>query len=133
MREPFVVALPTRHSLVRNRKTSVSELAGEGFILYPRDQRPGLFEQINEICKQAGFRPRVVQHASNISTIVSFVAAGLGIAIVPQSVSKIPWSGVVYRPLHGTSTESVIALAYRQGLMSVLQQRFIQCMANRQD
>lgn len=131
LREPFVVALPTRHPLARRGKISISNLASEGFVHYPRDRGPGLFQQVNEICQQAGFKPTVVQHASNISTIVSFVAAGLGVAILPESISKMPWSGVIYRPLQGATIESVIAIAFRKDSNSVLHKHFIDCLASR--
>ena len=49
------------------------------------------------------------------STLVSFVAAGLGVALVPASVQHLRITGAVYRPLAGASPMVELAVATRQG------------------
>lgn len=49
------------------------------------------------------------------ATLVSFVAAGLGVALVPASVRHLQITGARYRPLAGTTREVELAVAVRQG------------------
>ena len=53
------------------------------------------------LCRDAGFAPRIRQEVGETSTLVTFVAAGLGVAIVPEPVSALGVAGATYRPLTG--------------------------------
>src|SRR5262249_18354507 len=96
--EPFVAALPVGHVLSRHKRIALAMLAGEPFVLQARSRGPGSHDQILAICRGAGFSPRVVQEGSPID-VVSLVASGAGVAIVPASLRAIRRAGVVYRPL----------------------------------
>ena len=52
-------------------------------------------------CQRAGFSPRVGQEASQITSIINLVAAGLGVSLVPASMQQVHSPGVVYRPILG--------------------------------
>ncbi|MDX1965083.1 MAG: LysR substrate-binding domain-containing protein [Pirellulales bacterium] len=125
--EPFVAAVPRKHPLARVKKAKPALLANENFIVYPRDERPGLYVQVLKICEQAGFEPRIVQQSSQIPTILSLVAAGLGIAIVPASVLNTPWKGVIPLPLV-TSYRSEIAVAALQSCDNPAAKPFLQSL-----
>lgn len=49
------------------------------------------------------------------ATLVSFVAAGLGVSLVPESVSHMTVEGAVYRPLSGGGDTVDLAIAWRRG------------------
>jgi DNA-binding transcriptional LysR family regulator len=61
------------------------------------------------MCEAAGFSPRVSHEVVETSTLVSFVAAGLGIAVVPEGVSKLGVPGVRYSRLKGATVELSVA------------------------
>lgn len=96
--ESLVVALPSTHRLADAEVVRLADLRDEGFITYPADRGAALYEETLRLCRAAGFDPRIVQEASEIATICGLVAAGLGVAIVPSSVSAITLGGVAYRP-----------------------------------
>jgi DNA-binding transcriptional LysR family regulator len=96
--EPLLLALPAEHRLAHEDAARVADLRDEGFITYPADRGAGLYEETLRLCHDAGFDPKIVQEANEISTIIGMVAAGLGVAIVPSSVGAIAPGGVVYRP-----------------------------------
>ena len=50
-------------------------------------------------CAEAGFVPRVHNEVEETSTLVTLVAAGLGVAIVPEPTAALDIAGVCYRPL----------------------------------
>jgi DNA-binding transcriptional LysR family regulator len=56
------------------------------------------YDAINKIYEDAGFTPNVVQTAKEQHTMVSLVAAGIGIVIVPESTQIIKIEGIVYKP-----------------------------------
>ncbi len=106
LHEDMAVALPARHALARRPSLTLKDLAAETFILYRRRHSPeqdgrGLYDVIIAACAEAGFSPHVGQEAPRIVSTLNLVAAGLGITIVPASLSRLPLEGVTYRPLKG--------------------------------
>ena len=59
----------------------------------------GYYDSIINLCKNNGFTPKIVQVAQEQQTIISLVAAELGIAIVPNSTMNIRNENVIYLPL----------------------------------
>jgi DNA-binding transcriptional LysR family regulator len=113
MREPLIAALPARRRWPR--RLALASLAREPFILFPRQSGVGLYDQIVGFCRDAGFVPRVAQEAILMPTIVSLVATGMGVALVPASLRHMQRTGVVYRPLSETSPLIEMGLAWREG------------------
>jgi DNA-binding transcriptional LysR family regulator len=114
LQESLVLALSQTHPLSAQTKVSLSTLADELFILFPAKLGPVFYEQIIQLCQQAGFRPKVAQEAVQMQTIVGLVAAGMGIAFVPASMQNFHRSGVVYKPLQEQTPQTGLYLAWRQ-------------------
>jgi len=74
-------------------------LADDAFILYPRYNGRALFDSIVSACQRAGFSPRILQVAPQLTSVVNLVATGIGVSIVPKSMAQVATDGVVYRPL----------------------------------
>ena len=113
MREPLVAALPARRRWPQ--RLALAALAQEPFILFPRQAGAGLYDLIVGYCSDAGFTPRIEQEAIQMPTIVSLVAAGMGVALVPASLRHMRRTGVVYRRLAETSPLMEVGLAWREG------------------
>jgi DNA-binding transcriptional LysR family regulator len=60
---------------------------------------PGSNEWLIHACRKAGFSPRVLQDADREPAVISFVAAGLGVALLPEQIKRLPHEGVIFRPL----------------------------------
>jgi len=101
LQEDMAAAFPGRHRLTRLKQLTLKDLADETFILYRRPDGRGLYDVIVSACTEAGFSPHVGQEAPRIVSTLNLVAAGLGITIVPASLSRLPLEGVTYRPLTG--------------------------------
>jgi DNA-binding transcriptional LysR family regulator len=109
--EPLVAALPSaRHWPAR---VPLASLAAEPFVVFPRTTGAWLYDTIVGFCQRAGFVPRIEQEAIQMQTIVSLVAAGMGVALVPASLHHLRRTGVVYRPLIEKSPAVEIGLAQR--------------------
>lgn len=124
--EALVVALPEAHRLTNQSSVSLRSLSNDPFILFPRTLAPGLYDQIITLCQQADFSPIVAQEAIQMQTIVSLVAAEMGVAIVPQSLQHLQRTGVVYKPIQQSTTLVAIAMIWRQNDTSPTVQRFLE-------
>jgi DNA-binding transcriptional LysR family regulator len=125
LREPLLLAMPRGHSFGRRRRVAVQSLREEPFILLPREAAPGLHDQIIGMCTRAGFRPNIVQEASEVQTIISLVSAGLGIAIVPASIQSLHRERVLYRRLSGGVSMTATAVAYENANRSMILRTFL--------
>ena len=115
VKEDMVVALPCTHPLARSgAPVSLSALAAETFILFPRSIGAGLYDMVTGACERAGFIPRLGQEAPQITSIVPMVGAGFGVSIVPRSTSQIQTDEVVYLPISGDAPKAHISLAWRR-------------------
>lgn len=124
--EALVVALPEAHGLANQSSVSLRSLSNDPFILFPRTLAPGLYDQIITLCQQADFSPIVAQEAIQMQTIVSLVAAEMGVAIVPESLQHLQRTGVVYKPIQQSTTLVAIAMIWRQNDTSPTVQRFLE-------
>jgi len=97
-RERLCVVLPTDHPLADHAEIRLTDLAHETFaILNPNESQ--FAQEIWTRCLGAGFTPRVSQQVIEATSLVSLVAAGLGLAIVPEFVGCLRHARVVCRPL----------------------------------
>jgi DNA-binding transcriptional LysR family regulator len=128
LEEPMLVALPSEHALALSdgdAGISLKRLAGETFILYG-PPGTGMYDATIAACRAAGFSPRVGQQAPRITSTLSLIAAGLGIALVPASLKRMNMDGVAYRRLTGTvKPKAVLNLASRRGDPSSVVRQFI--------
>ena len=124
-REPLIVALPETHHLADRAQVELRELSTEPFILFPRSLAPGLYDPIVSLCQEAGFSPIAAQEALQMQTIVSLVAAEIGVAIVPESMQNFQRCGVVYKPLQESTFIVAIALIWRIAPTAAVQ-RFLE-------
>jgi DNA-binding transcriptional LysR family regulator len=112
--EAMLAALPADHPLCRRKWLRVQDLRDEAFVLFPRPVGSGLYDAIYAACQRAGFRPRIGQEAPQMASIVSLVAAGFGISLVPESMRHIHTEGIRYLPLRGDAPRAMLDLAYRR-------------------
>ena len=95
--EPLVLALPAAHPLATARRLSAAQVLAQPLVLFPRRILPSIADALFALYHAHGQSPQVAQEAIQMQTIVNLVAAGLGLAWVPRSVTRFERSGVVYR------------------------------------
>jgi len=127
LEEPMVAALPSGHALSAGAEPlPLAALAGETFVLYRRPVGPGLHDAIIAACDRAGFSPQIGQEAPRMLSTLSLVAAGLGVTVVPASMSRLEAEGVAYRRLDpAAQLIAPLNLAYRRSEISAAVRRFI--------
>lgn len=111
-REPLVLVLPEDHHLVDEPTLGVGDLRAEDFVMYSADTRSVVNDAVMRSCVAAGFSPHRAYEVAETSVLLALVAAGFGVALVPDSVRAITLDGVVFKPVR--EAESVdLALAWR--------------------
>lgn len=124
--EPLVVALPARHPQAKGRgPLALSALAGMPLVIFPRDKAPGLHDDITALLARAGLVPEIGQEAIQMQTILSLVAAGLGFAVVPDSLRAARRAGVAFRVPAGRVPRMRIALAWDARRVSPVLRAFL--------
>jgi len=100
--EPLVLALPDAPPWRHPRSLRVAELLAQPLVIFPRSATPSLFDAVLSFYHRHGATPVIAQEATQMQTIVNLVSAGLGIALVPRSVTQLQRPGVAYRNLPKT-------------------------------
>ena len=97
--EPFIAVLPARHPRALQKSISPAALRHDPFVYYSRSAGVHAFEKPLALCEEHGFRPQIVQEASNWLTILRLIGAGLGVSIAPACVRFITSPEVVCLPI----------------------------------
>jgi DNA-binding transcriptional LysR family regulator len=115
--DPMYVALPAGHTLADKPRLGLSDLAGEWWMLATTDSCPDarLFVRA---CHAAGFEPRVAFQNDDYSAIQGFVAAGVGLALIPDMVSRGARDDIVIRDLHPAPPPRPIGVVLPAGYRS---------------
>lgn len=103
----------------------LADVAALPLVIFPRRLAPGFYDIITGCYGAAGETPRIGQEAIQMQTIVSLVSAGMGVALVPQSMRNLRRTGVVYRPLAGQAPVVETGLVWRTGDVSPVLAGFI--------
>lgn len=118
--EPLIVALPERHRLAAKAAIALSELAGDDFVMHAGGGQSVLNHLAVSLCAAEGFVPQIRHEVAETSTLVTFVAAGLGVALVPGPTAALDIAGVRYVPLRGQGAALELAAAYLTSARSPL-------------
>jgi DNA-binding transcriptional LysR family regulator len=100
-RDRLLAALPEGHALAHRKELNIADLRDEEFVAHAGHGRSVMNSVLTAMCADAGFVPRVRHEVEETSTLVTLVAAGLGVAIVPDPTAALDIAGVCYRPLIG--------------------------------
>lgn len=103
--QPFVACVPASHALARRRQMPLGALAGEPLALVSRDVSPDYHARIVNACQVAGFTPQTVHELRHWLSVVSLVAQGLAVALVPAALQQAALAGAAFvavKDPHGT-------------------------------
>jgi DNA-binding transcriptional LysR family regulator len=126
MSEPLILAAPGDANWLGSKKSvSLNASQGQALIIFPRTYAPALYDAIVGCFQSAGITPEIGQEAIQMQTIIGLVSAGMGIALVPQSVSNLKRPGVVYRDIEQSTPQIETGIAWRKDNPSPVLQAFI--------
>lgn len=125
LEEPYVLALPVGHPLARRASVPLRALHQVPFVFYPRHVNSELFDEVIGFMKGAGAVPDIVLEAFPVQAMLSAVAAGIGVTLIPDGMRDIRQKGVVYRRIPPPVPTIGWALAFRKGPMDAAQEAFL--------
>ncbi|MFC9358834.1 LysR family substrate-binding domain-containing protein [Rhodococcus sp. NPDC057014] len=98
-KEHLVVALPADHPLATREAIDIKDLRDEVFVAPPASDGSSVRNLLIHTATEAGFAPRVVQEAPDSLTLLSLVAAGVGVTLTLSALQFYEPEGLVFRPL----------------------------------
>ena len=108
------MAVDVKIGVLNDRSGVYADLSGEGLVIHAGNGRSAMHTLVHDLFADAGLEPHVAHQVAETSTLVTFVAAGLGVAVVPEPTSDLGVPGVVYVPLVGTPGVDLV-VATREG------------------
>jgi DNA-binding transcriptional LysR family regulator len=126
--EPLVVALRADHALARRRVIAMEELAGEPFVFYGDKMGIVLPQLVLELCRGAGYEPRISQLANANTTMIGLVGAGLGVALLPRALARLSPADVVFRAIRSQRAKIATWVLWNPDRRSPLVEAFLRLL-----
>ncbi|MFJ8261349.1 LysR substrate-binding domain-containing protein [Rummeliibacillus sp. NPDC094406] len=111
-REELFAIVPIWHPLATHRTITMKELANESFILLKKGY--ALRVQLDGLFKKAHFAPKITFEGDEVATVAGFVAAGLGVSILPDGEELNP-KRIAKIHISDLKLERVIGMAWSEG------------------
>jgi DNA-binding transcriptional LysR family regulator len=112
-RQPFSLSLPENHPLASRKQVTPAMLIDEPFIGMTLEMETGFWGNIAAVTPP-GMSLRIVERAPDAFTVLALVAAGMGISVLSESLSRINMPGVTFRKLVGVTRTADHAVVYRK-------------------
>lgn len=125
-REPLLLAVASTHRLAGRARVRFREVAGEAFVAQPRRLSSTVHDIFARLAGKTGSQPRIRQEAQQLSSLLSLVAAGIGLAVVPASLQAVRLPGVSFLPLADAEATMPLAVAWRGGNAAPVLLRFLE-------
>jgi DNA-binding transcriptional LysR family regulator len=121
-----IAAVPADHILAKREFLRLAELKSEPFVFTSRENAPSYRAWFARLCHRAGFTPRIVQEVDRARTGVQYIAAGFGVSVFSEHVSRWPAPGVTFIPLRPIGLKLRFGVAWRKEGNQPLVNRFIE-------
>lgn len=123
--DPLCLVVNAADPLARRDGVALADLRDRGFIVYPRGTGTTLTLVLRQLCLAAGFEPIVAQEARETIAQIGFVAAGLGIAVLPAPFECVKLEDVRYVPILDAGAHLPVSVAVRRAHQSALIDGFL--------
>ena len=110
-REDVCVAINEHHPLAKQEAIELTDIADEPMLTLALD-KSSFPRYLIQCCVKAGFQPTIFQEASEPQTLLAMVGAGLGVALLPETTSRIGWPGVVFLPIRTNPPSANLYITY---------------------
>ncbi len=112
---PVLVAMAEQHRLAAQPSVRLADLKGEMFIGAPERDMPGHNRWLVQLCRKAGFRPRILEDVESLSHGLATVVTEEAVALLPEYSKSLPVPGVVFRPLLDAGAQWFLIVAWQRG------------------
>ncbi len=112
---PVVVALPESHPLAARKEIALRDLRGQMFVGGSAERIPGFTPWLLQLCRRAGFRPKITELARGMTHTLSLVVSEDAVTILPALIQQHKTPGVTFRPLRGVKATWDLQVAWHRG------------------
>ncbi len=123
----MVALLPAGHKLVRDGQATISvkALSADTLIVPSRHGSPGYFDRLNQLCALTHFSPAAMEPAEGLPNLLGMVAAGYGVAILPEVLVNPPAPGCTTRKLRAPVPNFQLKLFWLRNSPSLVLKNFL--------
>ena len=129
--ERLMCCVPRDHRLAGRGRVRLADLAGERVLLFSREFAPQFHDKIVDLLAEAGNRPYSSYHIQHWFTVVALVGRGMGVSLVPQSLSRTRFGNVRYLEIEEAEAEHHISMLWHRDNRSELLDLFRRFSGNR--
>ncbi len=97
--DTLIAILPEAHPLAKEKSLELNELKKDPFVMLKRSESVGMFDLIISSCQREKFVPVISSQPENMQTVLTEVASGLGVSVLPRYVRKMYSKGCVFIPI----------------------------------
>jgi DNA-binding transcriptional LysR family regulator len=126
--DPYQVIIPKGHPLAGRRRLSVADFADEQWIA--SSSMHACRRITDNVCREAGFEPRVAFEADETFAAQALAAAGVGLTLLPSLALTTLHAGVVARPLTDAPVRSILAARLENGYQSPASEAMVQILVD---
>ncbi len=128
--DDLIAVLPRAHALAKRKRIDLALLHDEPFVMFSRTHVPGLRAVVVDVCRDAGFTPRVAQEVTQIQTLVGLVGSGLGVALLPGVAATFTSEQIRFVSLSNPAAHKriMVSLATRREGVLLAAAKLCDCM-----
>ncbi len=126
LNDKLLLVLPVGHACAAHSSVDIRTLENEPFVIFARESSPPLFDQAVGRCIQAGFSPKIVAQPKQMTAVLTSVACGVGVSIIPSCVGHLQREGLCYRRIHQSGPPVPLHLAWNASSENPTREKFKQ-------
>ncbi len=135
-REALMLAIPQRQAAQWPKAPTLASLHGKPFIAYSPYEANYFYQLVQSALEHAHSKPEIVDYVPQIHTMLALVDSGIGVALTPETASRLHFEGVVLRQAamkpqrpvemvysYRKDNENPILRIFRQEVLEVMRHR----------
>ena len=126
--DPLRLAVAPKHPFARRRSVSLTEAAHEPFIAYRRAEYPDYHVMLDATFETTKAKPRIAEEHDGVSSLISAVEAGQGVALVTESLGCLAGRRLKLMQLTPAPAPLVIGVSSTKARLTPAAQVFLRCV-----
>lgn len=126
LNERLIVAINRNHPYTAKREIAIADLADQPQILFPSKPRPSFADQVQAMCQNNGFKPRIANEVGDAVTAAALVSSGFGLCVMPESAISLQLPQILYRKLEWPHPTIALDCLYLRGNPSPILPAFLE-------
>ncbi|MDQ8203408.1 LysR substrate-binding domain-containing protein [Pelagicoccus sp. SDUM812003] len=125
--EPMALAVGASHRLAKRKRAKLEEVSGDSLLGYDQSEYPEYGSMVREIFASAGIDRSIEGEHESVTSLVTSVEAGMGVAIVTESISCVAGGRIRLLEISPAPNPLVVGIAWREQSLSPRSLAFLEC------